>query len=68
MARATFAADAARREQLVWKLARETGIPIDEARRAFEQELRTLARDARVGYYLPVLAARSAKEQLRHRS
>lgn len=64
MGHAIYGADAARQQVIVGKLARDTGTTFEQARRAYEQELRNLAREARIGYYLPVLAARSAREHL----
>ena len=67
MGHSILGADASRQEVLVGKLARDTGTTFEEAQRAYEQELKSLAREARIGYYLPVLAAKSAREHLKHR-
>ena len=57
---------AGQHERLVRRIARETQAPEEVARRAYIRELERLGRDARVRLYLPVLAARHAREALRH--
>ena len=56
---------AGQQDHLVRRLAREEHIPEHEARCAYQRELDRLGRDARVRTYLPVLAARHAREALR---
>ena len=64
---ARLATPAGQQEHLISRLAREEQIPEPEARLAYQRELERLGRDARVRTYLPVLAARHAREALRRR-
>lgn len=50
--------------ELVEALARQTSRPLDEARRVYELQYQELARVARVRTYLPILAARQARDIL----
>lgn len=58
---------AGQQEHLIARLAREEHIPEPEARLAYQRELERLGRDARIPTYLPLLAARHAREAVRRR-
>lgn len=45
-------------------IARETGAPIELATRIYKEELRDLARDARITQFVTVLASRRARLKL----
>jgi hypothetical protein len=49
---------------LVEALARETGQPLDEARRVYESLLQRLDQQSSIKTFLPVLAARQARKIL----
>jgi hypothetical protein len=49
---------------LVQALAKQTQRPMDEAQRVFESQFQQLERGASVRIYLPLLAARRAREIL----
>ena len=53
-------------DYVVRRLAQETNTSEDEARRAYETQLETLARDARVTTFVTALARRRALEILKH--
>ena len=50
--------------QVAETIARETGAPIELATRIYEEELRDLARDARITQFVNVLATRRARLKL----
>ena len=52
-------------DALVRTLADSLDVPEDEARQVYEAQYHLLERDARVKAFLPVLAARHAREVLR---
>jgi hypothetical protein len=49
---------------LVSSLAKQTNTPIEEARKVYEREFALLERTAKVKTFLPILAARHAREIL----
>jgi hypothetical protein len=51
-------------DALVHRLAKETNTSEQDARRAYEHERDQLAPSARVKTYLPILAARHARDRL----
>jgi hypothetical protein len=50
--------------QLVQALANQTSRPLDEARRVYESQFVLLDGQARIKTYLPIFAARQAREIL----
>ncbi|WP_129645794.1 DUF3562 domain-containing protein [Peristeroidobacter agariperforans] len=55
-------------DQVAEIIARETGAPIELAARIYEEELRGLARDARITQFVNVLASRRARMKLQQLS
>jgi len=53
-------------EHVAETLARDTGAPIELAARIYEEELRNLARGARITQFVSVLASRRARTKLQH--
>jgi hypothetical protein len=53
-------------DYVVRRLAQETNASEEEARRAYESQLETLARGARITTFVSALARRRALEILRH--
>ena len=55
-------------EHIVRRLANETDCPEHEARATYVDERDRLARGARVKNYVSIIAARHARERLKHKS
>jgi len=64
MPRPQPASIAVHEDSLVLRLAKETNTSEHDARRAYEHERKQLEPGARVKAYLPILAARHARDRL----
>ncbi len=54
----------AQANEMMQALAKQTSQPLDEVRRVYESQFEQLDKQARIKIYLPILAARHAREIL----